>query len=408
MKTLSTALLVAGFLANATASIALTRPPQFVMLAFDNCGENQSWQQVSDFLDEINGLEAGRLKFTFFLSATGLLTNAAKTRYENPSKLAREDASTERDPERSIFPERARAIQQGRSFADFGRANIDFGGSQADVLTRIAHINALHAKGNEIASHAVGHFDGRKWTREMWAHEMHAYNDIVDHSAELNGFTGATADKARLQFRSADIAGFRAPYLEGPASLIETIAKLGYRYDTSNTDQGSDPRTWPRRYKIASGVGPWNFGLGFIFAPGIVTSDGRPLKIPAMDYNFCFRQDKGCPEKYPDTLRTVDRDAHNMLVAYLNYFVTNYNGNRAPINIGHHFQQYRGGRYNQSLMTFARVVCGLPEVRCTVYSELAKFMDSLATSDRDDMQAARFDKAAYRPSLEELLKKTGH
>ncbi len=122
-----------------------------------------------------------------------------------------------------------------------------------------------------------------------------------------------------------------------------------------------------------------------------------------MDYNFCFRQTGGCPEKYPDALRDVERHAHNMLVAYLNYFLTNYNGNRAPIHIGHHFQPYRGGYYNRSLRRFARAVCSLPEVRCTTYTELARFMDSLGPSQRDAYQAARFEKSSYQPGLKDLL-----
>jgi len=381
------------------------RPPQFVMLAFDNCQENQSWQQVSTFLDEMNASAPDRLKFTFFLSATGLLTDAAKTRYPNPAHLVREDVHTERDPSRSAFPERARALQSGRGFAGSGRANIAFGGSAAEVLERIGHINALHMRGNEIASHAVGHFNGAKWNRSMWLHEMRAYNDIIDRTSELNGFSGAQAQRAQLRFKSSEIAGFRAPYLAGPLALIETLTGLKYRYDTSDTNQGGDPRTWPKRYRTQSGVGPWNFGLGFIHVPEIVDSRGRPLKIPAMDYNFCFRQDSGCPEKYPAALQGVERDAHNMLVAYLNYFVTNYNGNRAPVHIGHHFQQYRGGHYNKSLMRFARIVCSLPEVRCTTYSELANFMDSLASTGRDTLQAGRFEKSSYRPTLQDLLKK---
>jgi peptidoglycan/xylan/chitin deacetylase (PgdA/CDA1 family) len=357
-------------------SAAPQRPAQFVLLAFDNCQENQSWRQVSEFLEEMNARKSDNLRFTFFLSAVGLVTNQAKTAYLPPDRPA-------------------------------GRSNINFGGSQAEVLERIAHINTLHARGNEIASHAVGHFDGSQWGPREWRHEMEQYNRIIDKTAEVNGFTGDVADRARLRFKSSSLMGFRAPYLAGPAALIDTLAGLNYAYDTSDTNQGGDPRTWPRRYKLSGGrPGPWNFGLGFINVPGITDSAGRALKIPAMDYNFCYRQDKGCPEKYPDTLRTIERDSYNMLSAYLNYFVTNYNGNRAPVHIGHHFQQYRGGYYNRALMRFARTVCSLPEVRCTTYAELTKFMNGTSDSERADYQRALFDKASYRPTLDELLKKS--
>ncbi|HET7019233.1 MAG TPA: hypothetical protein VFI58_00785 [Xanthobacteraceae bacterium] len=50
-------------------------------------------------------------------------------------------------------------------------------------------------------------------------------------------------------------------------------------------------------------------------------------------------------------------------------------GNRAPLHIGHHFMNYGGGAYNEALNSFARAVCGLPEVRCVTYAKLADFMD---------------------------------
>ena len=64
-----------------------------------------------------------------------------------------------------------------------------------------------------------------------------------------------------------------------------------------------------------------------------------------------------------------------MLAIYLDYFRANYVGNRAPLHIGHHFTPYQGGVYNEALKEFARRVCGLPEVKCAAYGELADFMD---------------------------------
>ena len=64
-----------------------------------------------------------------------------------------------------------------------------------------------------------------------------------------------------------------------------------------------------------------------------------------------------------------------MLQTYLDYFRSNYTGNRAPLNIGHHFFDYQDGAYKDALKSFARTVCGLPEVRCVSYAELADYMD---------------------------------
>jgi hypothetical protein len=63
------------------------------------------------------------------------------------------------------------------------------------------------------------------------------------------------------------------------------------------------------------------------------------------------------------------------LATYLKYFKTNYAGNRAPLHIGHHFADMQGGAYNEALKSFARAVCGLPEVRCVTYARLSDFMD---------------------------------
>ena len=93
----------------------------------------------------------------------------------------------------------------------------------------------------------------------------------------------------------------------------------------------------------------------------------------SMDYNFLVAQSGGFPS--PDAARRAQfRD--QMVQTYIDYFKTNYAGNRAPLHIGHHFSDYQHGAYREALQIFARMVCGLPEVRCTTYSQLADFMDA--------------------------------
>ena len=81
-----------------------------------------------------------------------------------------------------------------------------------------------------------------------------------------------------------------------------------------------------------------------------------------------------------------ERHGRQMLLTYLDYFKANYSGNRAPIHIGHHFTDYQSGAYRDALKAFARMVCGLPEVRCVTYKTLADFMDGL---DMPTLQAYR-------------------
>jgi hypothetical protein len=92
----------------------------------------------------------------------------------------------------------------------------------------------------------------------------------------------------------------------------------------------------------------------------------------SMDYNFFAAQSRATVDP---ARRAAFRE--EMLQTYLAYFQSNYAGNRAPLNIGHHFFDYQDGAYHEALETFARTVCGLPEVRCTTYAVLADFMDRL-------------------------------
>src|SRR5579883_1071370 len=82
-----------------------------------------------------------------------------------------------------------------------------------------------------------------------------------------------------------------------------------------------------------------------------------------MDYNFFVAQSRGHVDP-----RHAEQYKQQMLATYLAYFRTNYTGNRAPLNIGHHFFAYQGGVYDEALEDFARRVCGLPEVKCATYA----------------------------------------
>lgn len=65
-----------------------------------------------------------------------------------------------------------------------------------------------------------------------------------------------------------------------------------------------------------------------------------------------------------------------MLASYRDYFYANYNGSRAPVNIGHHFSEWNDGVYWQTMKDFAEEVCGLPDVRCVTYTGLADWLDA--------------------------------
>ena len=93
---------------------------------------------------------------------------------------------------------------------------------------------------------------------------------------------------------------------------------------------------------------------------------GLNRTVLSMDYNFLVAHSRGVADP-----RRSTQFRDQMLQSYLDYFRTNYTGNRAPLHIGHHFSGYQSGAYNAALKEFARMVCALPEVRCVSYTALA-------------------------------------
>jgi hypothetical protein len=301
---------------------AVDRPPQFVVMAFDNCTELERWKELIDFAGEMNA-GGDRLHFTFFVSGINFLAAAHRDRYEGPRHRR-------------------------------GYSNIYFGGTPKDVRRRVAYVNTVRQAGHEIASHAVGHFNGQAWSAEDWAWEFQTYQRIFENVAQYN----ALPNDVKFGFPFSDVVGFRAPYLARNAALYPALAATGHRYDASDS---SKPSAWPEKKDSL-----WRFNLASIKVTGL----GK--RTLSMDYNFLIAQSRGRPD--PERFATF-RD--QMLQSYLDYFHFNYTGNRAPVHIGHHFFDYQGGAYNEALKAFARAVCGLPEVRCVSYAKLADFLDGL-------------------------------
>ena len=301
------------------ARAGVDRPPQFVVMAFDNCTELDRWQELTDFAAQMNR-DGDRLHFTFFVSGINYIADASRNIYEGPHQRR-------------------------------GTSRINFGGTPEDIRRRVDYVNGLYRAGHEIGSHAIGHFNGKSWSTSDWDQEFRAYGDLVKNVGANNGL-----DDLKLAFAPSDVIGFRAPYLAKGAALYPALRSNGFRYDTSG-DSGADE--WPAKID-----GIWRFNLAR------VKLQGSGKNLLSMDYNFFVAHGRGGSDP-----RRIDAARDQMLATYLNYFKTNYTGNRAPLHIGHHFFAYQNGAYNDALKSFARTVCGLPEVRCVSYAKLADFMD---------------------------------
>jgi peptidoglycan/xylan/chitin deacetylase (PgdA/CDA1 family) len=313
------------------------RPPQFVLLAFDGSLTNSFWEESLTFGKENN------IPFTYFMSGVYFLMNGNKSLYTEPTH-------------------------------GVGKSAIGWGGTNSDALTkRMEYLKRAYAEGNELGSHANGHFDGTDWTYDQWKFEFSQFPKLIFDAFANNGIV-PPKDFA-LGFGMDEVKGFRAPLLGQNPAMYDVLAENGFHYDTSKTGPMD---YWPQKQK-----GLWNFPLAEV---GIAGTAKRTL---SMDYNFYYAQSNGVDD--PSKLNQGVY-GEEMLQTYYNYFFNNYNGNRAPVHIGHHFAKWNGGVYWTAMKTFAKTVCALPEVRCVTYKELEDYMEARTPDEMEALAKGVFPK----------------
>lgn len=304
---------------------------QYVAISFDGCVDIDSWRAWSAFADK-----HPRLRMTFFVSGTCFLVEEQRRLYQGPG-------------------------------SEPGKARIRFGGTQSELLERVACMNALFLSGHEIASHAVGHLDGASWSPAEWLAEFETYDRLLENFSSNNGL-GPTQ---YLAFGPDDIRGFRAPFLSIGSGLDAALAARKYRYDASMAGRAID---WPRK----NHDGIWKFKLASIPLRGYRRA---PL---SMDYNLFIVQSQENPEVFDDLEDLEER----VVEAYLQYFKRNYVTNRAPIHIGHHFTDYRGLVYRKALMRFIESIIDRPDVTFCTYAELSDDLDRVGSPPRGAVRHA--------------------
>ncbi len=111
---------------------------------------------------------------------------------------------------------------------------------------------------------------------------------------------------------------------------MSAARELGFRYDTS----GVNDQLWPAKKQ-----GLWDLSLQLVPVPG------RSFETLTMDYNFYMNQsgartgDPGQHEYWGDQFRD----------GLLKGFERAYDGNRAPLIIGNHFESWNGGIYMRAV-----------------------------------------------------------
>lgn len=304
------------------------RPPVFVVVSFDGAGWHQQWEHWLDV--------AGRVPFRFtgFLSGTYLLSDRTRDRYHPPH-----------------YPP--------------GTSEIGWN-DPAAVVTEIDDLNRAVRAGMEIGTHFNGHFcasgglpsGGDTWTTADWDQELDQFFARLRDYRSDNGLPSTT----RLLLGPADITGERTPCLEGRrAALFPALRSHGLRYDSSFTRPVG---TWPTRdeqYDV------WQVGM--VTQP--LHGTGHP--VTTMDYNYFFTQHGASDAGV--TPAESRRDSRQVLATYRDLYRAALAGNRAPLILGNHFNDWNHDAYRDALTRFVLETCGRPETECVPFRDLVAWLD---------------------------------
>ncbi len=331
----------------------LPRPKQYVVLSFDGSRSVQMWSEARALAQELN------IGLTIFMSGVHFLPESLLKKYY--------------DPPGDKYGPGTSAIKK---ILDIQKETIP---------QRLAQIEDAVGEGVEVGSHAVGHFDagkgpnGLNWSTTDWVSELQQFQNILLNVFTLNGLPERYPGEGRVwkQLVGESLRGFRAPLLSSNGTLAPALEKMGYRYDGSEVYPMEQGR-WPFKKKDAD---LWEIPMSQI---PIV---GTAKKQVAMDYNFYAFDSKAMPD-----LKNSAFYSQRWYDSLMNHFQYNYYGNRAPIHIGAHFDDYNGRAYFNGFFRFARSICHRPEVVCVTGSELIRKMQSLGPDRIKKLQKGEFEK----------------
>jgi hypothetical protein len=309
------------------------RPPQFVLVSFDGAGWSRMWDYWFSVAERVP------FHFTGFLSGTYLLSERTRDAYHPP-----------------YYPA--------------GSSQINWY-DEADLPVEIANLNRALRTGNEIGTHFNGHFcagaglpsGGNTWSEADWDQELSQFFDLLTDYRTNNQLPASV----RLRLRPSDIHGSRTPCLEGsPEELYPALRRHRLEYDSSFTHPGL---SWPTR----SPEGIWQIGMALFPLHGRLPDGRTGVSVTTMDYNFYFTQRGAVPAP---TAEDSARDSQQVLETYRDMYAAAYSGNRAPLVLGNHFNDWNNGAYRDALARFVLDTCGRPETQCVTYTELIAWMEA--------------------------------
>ncbi|WP_399552578.1 hypothetical protein [Streptomyces sp. YIM 98790] len=297
-------------------------PPQFVVFSWDGAGEDGN-KLFSHFREVARENDA---HMTYFLTGIYLLPEDKAHLYEPPGRAP-------------------------------GASDIGYLKDE-NIAATLEQLRGAWLDGSEIGTHFNGHFCGPtgvdSWSPEDWRSETEQARWMVQNWRTTTGWD----DAEPLPFDyDRELAGGRTPCLEGQANLLKVAADMGFRYDSS----GNGRQVWPSRRE-----GVWDIPLQQVPVPG------WSFETLAMDYNFMVNQSggpDGDPARYPHWQEQM-RDG------LLAGFERAYHGNRAPLIIGNHFNQWNGGIYMDAVQETIEEICPKEDVRCVSFRQLVDWLDA--------------------------------
>ena len=290
------------------------KPPQFVMFSFDGAASKEHWDRVLPITRQ------AKAHVTGLLSGVYMMSDSQGPDYHGPGQ----------DP---------------------GFSAIGFGGSKQDVALRINYLNDATAAGHEIGTHYNGHFcQGTEpsvgtWNTDQWNNELDQFFSIIDQ-ARGQGF----------QLDPKNIRGGRTPCLEGDwKAAFPAMKSHGIVYDTSHVSLGV---TWPT---VVDGV--YEFPLPEVKVPAL------NKQAVMMDFNLWYALNgaKEQPERAAEFTSVV-------VDTYRSVYRAAFNGNRAPLTIGNHFNEWAGGAFSAAVEQFMGEVCVQKDTVCATYTEVIQWM----------------------------------
>ncbi|MFZ2512391.1 MAG: polysaccharide deacetylase [Gordonia sp. (in: high G+C Gram-positive bacteria)] len=312
------------------------KPPQFILFSFDGVGVSKNWDL---FLQTANETDA---RFTALMTGLYFLTDKNRRKYRGPGHKP-------------------------------GEAAIGFGGTKDEVLQEVEYLNRTWYDGHEMGTHFVGHFcagtkyPGKDWTTADWNHELDQFFSLMVNWRENNGIN----EGPDLAFGPEVVKGGRTQCLEGtPNTLFPALRQHDMTWDSSM--DGREPGIyWPAKER-----GIWEFAIPYVYSPAL------KARQTALDYNFwySFNGAQNRPKDAPK-IRRVVRATYDYM------YKRAFEGNRAPLVIANHFNDWSGNAFNPATADFMREVCGKPETICATYQDVIAWMEAQDPAVLAELQA---------------------